>query len=74
MTNINRQLRLYVNNERDEGTSLRKRLDYTFSTLAAERDMADVLAEEAGIRLGEGHITIIDLEDGGVLNKLACPA
>ena len=73
MAAINRSMVLYVN-VGEEDTAPIKHLDYTFSTLAAERDLADVLAEEAGVRLGEGHIAIIDLEDGGVLNKLACPA
>jgi len=65
---------LLYKNVGDEDTSLHQRLAYTFTTLAAERDMADVVSERAGVRQGEGHITIIDIEDGGVLNKLACPA
>lgn len=73
MVPIDRSMILFVN-VGDEDTSLLKRLDYTFSTLSRERDMADVMAEEAGVRLGEGHITIVDIEDNSVLNKLACPA
>ena len=69
-------MQLYVyNGQEEEAVAVPfGSMHYTFTTLAYERDLADQLAESKGCRLGEGHITVFDLEDDSVLNKLDCPA
>lgn len=74
MANVNRMLQLYVYNGDESVAAPYGSLVYTFSTLHQERDLADQLAEDKGCRLGEGHITVFDLETDEVLNKLDCPA
>ena len=74
MAAMNRMLQLYVYDGDKSVAAPNGSLVYTFSTLAHERDLADQLAENKGCRLGEGHITVFDLEDDSVLNKLDCPA
>ena len=48
-------------------------LAYTHTTLALERQYADDLANDCGVRNGEGCIMITDLETDEIINELECP-
>lgn len=45
-------------------------VEYEFTTLAHERQVADDLAKQYDMRKGEGFIVVFDVESGEVINKL----
>ena len=73
MAKINRMMQVYE----FEGDNVvpvdHGSLVYTHTTLALERQYADDLAKDAGVRNGEGLIVITDLETDEIINELECP-
>lgn len=74
MGKIDRMMQLFEYNSQGEGEPVPNGcMHYTHTTLAHEQQVADDLARHKGLRQGEGHITVYDLETDEVLKKLQLP-
>ena len=50
----------------DRNGHIKDTMDYTFTTLAHERQLADDLAAKHNLRQGEGHIAVCDDKGVGI--------
>ncbi len=73
MPQVDRMLQIHRYDGDDAAAVPYGSLVYTYSTAAQERQLADQLAHDKGLRQGEGHIMVYDLNTDEVIDKLDLP-